>query len=75
MTCLYLDILENILPVSKVYEGEHLLTFQLKESIQTTIADLTDYIADDYDDIDSQIQQFFSNLTNERISGHILESH
>ena len=48
MTCLYLDILEKIVPASKVFEGERLLPFEVKASIQTTIADLTDYLDDDY---------------------------
>ena len=36
MTCLYLDILEKIVPASKVFEGERLLPFEVKASIQTT---------------------------------------
>ena len=75
MTCLYLDILEKIIPASQVFEDERLLPFEVKASIQTTIADLTDYLDDDYDDIDSHIQRFFSKSNSKRISGYILESH
>ena len=67
MTCLYLDILEKIAPASKVFKGERLLPFEVKASIQTTIADLTDYLDDDYDDIDSHIQQFFTKSNGKRI--------
>ena len=73
MTCLYPDILEKIAPASKVFEGERLLPFEVKASIQTTIADLTDYLDDDYDDIDSYIQRFFPKSNSQRISGYILE--
>ena len=75
LTCLYLDILEKIVPGSKVFEGEPLLPFEVKVSIQTIIADLTDYLDDDCDNIDSHIQRFFPNSHDERISGYILESH
>ena len=75
MTCLYLHILEKIVPASKVFEDERLLPFEVKASIQTTIADLTDYLDDDYDNIDSHIQRFFSKSNSKRISGYILESH
>ena len=75
MTCLYLDILEKIVPASQVFEDERLLPFEVKASIQTTIADLTDYLDDDYDYIDSPIQRFFSKSNSKRISGYILESH
>ena len=75
MTCLYLDILEKIVPASQVFEDERLLPFEVKASIQTTIADLTDYLDDDYDYIDSHIQRFFSKSNSKRISGYILESH
>ena len=75
MTCLYLHILEKIVPASKVFEDERLLPFEVKASIQTTIADLTDYLDDDYDYIDSHIQRFFSKSNSKRISGYILESH
>ena len=75
MTCLYLDILEKIVPASQVFEDERLLPFEVKASIQTTIANLTDYLDDDYDDIDSHIQRFFPKSNSERISGYILESH
>ena len=75
LTCLYLDILEKIVPASKVFEGEPLLPFEVKASIQTTIADLTNYLDDDYDDIDSHIQRFFPKSNNERILRYILESH
>ena len=75
ITCLYLDILEKIFPASKVFERERLLPFKVKASIQTTIADLTDYLDDDYDDIDSHIQWFFPRSNSERISEYILESH
>ena len=75
MTCLYLDILEKIVPASQVFEDERLLPFEVKASIQTTIADLTDYLDDDYDNIDSHIQRFFSKSNSKRISGYILESH
>ena len=75
MTCLYLDILEKFVPASKVFEGEHLLPFEVKAaSIQTTIADPTDYLGDDYDNIDSHIQWFFPKSNRERISRYILES-
>ena len=75
MTCLYLDILEKIVPASQVFEDERLLPFEVKASIQTTIADLTDYLDDDYDYIDSHIQRFFPKSNSKRISGYILESH
>ena len=75
ITCLYLDILEKFFPASKVFERERLLPFEVKASIQTTIADLTDYLEDDYDDIDSHIQWFFPKSNSERISEYILESH
>ena len=75
MTCLYFDIMEEIVPAFKVFEGERLLPFEVKASIQTTIADLTDYLDDDYVDIDSHIQGFFPKSNGERLSGYILESH
>ena len=75
MTCLYLDILEKIVPASQVFEDERLLPFEVKASIQTTIANLTDHLDDDYDDIDSHIQRFFPKSNSERLSGYILESH
>ena len=62
MTCLYPDILEKIAPASKVFEGERLLPFEVKASIQTTIADLTDYLDNDYDDI-AIYNGFFQSLT------------
>ena len=57
----------------KVFEGERLLPFEVKTSIQTTIADVTDYLDDDYEDIDSHIQRFFPKSNSQRISGYILE--
>ena len=63
MTCLYLDILEKIVPASQVFEGERLLTFEVKASIQTTIANLTDYLDDDYHDIAAIYNGFFQSLT------------
>ena len=63
MSCLYLVILEKIVLASKVFKGERLLPFEVKASIQTTLADLTDYLDDDYDNIDSHKQQFFQSLT------------
>ena len=75
MTCLHLEILEKIVPTSKVSEGERMLPFEVKASIQTTIADLTDYLDDDYDDIDSHRQWFFPKSNGKRISGYILKSH
>ena len=75
MTCLYLVILEKIVPASKVFEGERLLPFEVKASIQTKLADLTDYLDDDYDNIDSHIQQYFSKSNSKIISGYIFESH
>ena len=75
MTCLYLEILEKIVRASKVFEGERLLPLEVKVSIQTTIADLTDYLDDNYGDIDSHMQRFFPNYNSKRISGYILESH
>ena len=50
LTCLYLDILEKIVPPSKVFEGERLLPFEVKAFFQTIIADLTDYLDDDCDE-------------------------
>ena len=75
MTCLYLVILEKIVPASEVFEGERLLPFEGKASIQTKLADLTDYLDDDYDSIDSHIQQYFSTSNSKIISGYISESH
>ena len=75
MTCLYLVILEKIVPASEVFEGERLLPFEVKASIQTKLADLTDYLDDDYDSIDSHIQQYFSTSNSKIISGYISESH
>ena len=68
MTCLYLDILEKIVPASKVFEDERLLPFEVKASIQTTIADLTDYLDNDYGNMDSHVQQFCPESNGERIS-------
>ena len=62
ITCLYLDILEKFFPASKVFERERLLPFEVKASIQTTIADLTDYLDNDYDDI-AIYNGFFQSLT------------
>ena len=62
MTWLYLDILEKIVPASQVFEGERLLPFEVKASIQTTIANLTDYLDDDYHDI-AIYNGFFQSLT------------
>ena len=75
MTCLYLVILEKIVPASEVFEGERLLPFEGKASIRTKLADLTDYLDDDYDSIDSHIQQYFSTSNSKIISGYISESH
>jgi hypothetical protein len=58
LTCVYLDLLEKTVPASKVFEGEGLLPFEVKSSIQTTLADLNDFLDDDYDDIDSHLQRF-----------------
>ena len=68
LTYLCLHILEKIVLASKDFEVERLLPFEVKASIQATIADLTDYLDNDYDKIDSHIQQFFSKSHNERIS-------
>ena len=75
MTCLELVILEKIVPASEVFEHERLLPFEVKASIQTELADLTDYFDYDYDNIDSHIQQYFSKSNSERISGYIFQSH
>ena len=65
----------KIVPASEVFEGERLLPFEVKASIQTKLADLTDYLDDDYDNIDSHIQQYFSKSNSKIISGYIFESH
>ena len=74
LTCLYLDILGKTVPVSKVFEVECLLPVEVKAFIQATIADLTDYLDDDYDNIDSHIKRFFPKSNDKRMSGYILES-
>ena len=74
LTCLYLDILDKTVPTSKVAEGERLLPFEVKASIQTTIDDLNDYFDDEYNDKSSRIQRCFEKSNDERISGYILES-
>ena len=59
LTCLYLDLLERTVPTSKAFEGEKLLPFEIKMSIQTTLVDLTELFDDDYDDLDSHLQRFW----------------
>ena len=66
---------KKIVPTSKVSEGDRMLPFEVKASIQTTIADLSEYLDDDYDDIDSHRQWFFPNSNSKRISGYIFKSH
>ena len=66
--------MEKIVQASKVFDGKHWLLFEAKVSIRTTMADLTDYLDDDYDKINIHIQQFFAK-SNKRISGYILECH
>ena len=69
---------KKIVPTSKVSEGDRMLPFEVKlkqRRSQTTIADLSDYLDDDYDDIDSHRQWFFPNSNGKRISGYIFKSH
>ena len=75
LTWLQPVILEKTVLASKVFKGECLLPFEVKGSIQTTIADLNDYLDYDYDDIDSHMQWFFPKSSNERVSGYILGNH
>ena len=65
LTCLYLDLLERTVPASKVFEGEKLLSFEIKMSIQTTLANLTELLDDDYDDLDSHLQRFWPSENEE----------
>lgn len=65
LTCLYLDILEKTVPMSKVFEGERLLPFEIKSSVKETIADLSDYLDESYDDIDSHLQRFKPDYNSE----------
>ena len=55
---LRLDLLEKTVPASKVFEGEGLLPFEVKSSIEIMLADLNEFLNDDYDDIDSHLQRF-----------------
>ena len=65
MTCLHRDILEKAVTPSKIFEGECLLPFAVKAFVQTTIADLTDYCDDDYDNI-AIYNGFFQSLTTKK---------
>ena len=65
LTCLYLDLLERTVHASKVFEGEKLLSFEIKMSIQTTLANLTELLDDDYDDLDSHLQRFWPSENEE----------
>ena len=44
LTCAYVDILEKIMPLSLVYEKDHLLVTELKPSLSTTYLKLEDVI-------------------------------
>ena len=65
LKCLYLDLLERTVPASKIFEGERLLPFEIKMSIQTTLADITELLDDDYDDLDSHLQRFWPSENEE----------
>ena len=65
LTCLYLDTLEKTVPASKVFQGEKLLPFEVKIFVQTVLADLTEFLDNDYDDLDSHLQPFWSSENEE----------
>ena len=58
LVCTYLDILEKTVPASKVFEGEKLLPFEIKESINRTVSDLEEYTDDDCENLDSYLHRF-----------------
>ena len=58
LVCTYLDILEKTVPASKVFEGEKLLSFEIKESINRTVLDLEEYTDDDCENLDSHLHRF-----------------
>ena len=58
LVCTYLDILEKTVPASKVFEGEKLLPFEIKESINRTVSDLEEYTDDDCENLDSHLHRF-----------------
>ena len=59
LTCSNLNLLEKAVPVSKIFEGEGLLPFEIKGAIKTTLADLNELAEDDCDDIDGHLQRFY----------------
>ena len=65
LVCTYLDILEKTVPASKVFEGEKLLPFEIKESINRTVSDLEKYNDDDCENLDSHLHQFPIALNEE----------
>ena len=70
LVCTYLDILEKTVPASKVFEGEKLLPFEIRESINRTMTDLEEYADDDCDNLDSHLHRFaiVGNEENDNLS-------
>ena len=63
-TCVYLDLLEKFTPVSKVFEGDGLLPFEVNNAIKLTINELQDLSDVEYDDIDSHLQRYYPKESN-----------
>ena len=61
LACCYLDLLEKIVPASKVFEGELLLPFEIDSAIKTSETYLKEYSEGktDENDIDSHLHRYF----------------
>ena len=57
LSCVYLDLLEQTTPVSKIFESNSLLPFEVKPLVKTAIFNLSDQI-EDSDMLDSHLQRF-----------------
>ena len=60
LSCVYLDLLEQTTPVSKIFESNSLLPFEVKPLVKTAIFNLSDQI-EDSDMLDSHLQRFKRN--------------
>ena len=62
-TCFYLDLLEAVRPTSKIFEGEGLMIFEVKSTVNETMLELEDFAAFDSleDDLTSHVRRFYMN--------------
>ena len=61
LTCTYLDVLDKIRPASKVFEGNGLLAYEIKPTIDLTLVELEDCMNDagsDHEFLDSHLSRF-----------------